>query len=587
MSRKIGWIVVAGLGLGAGCSGTDGQGPGPGPGPGDDAGTSGCMVSSDCERGQVCSPDTGTCVAAKLAIDMIGFFDDGTRWLSGQSGPMLTGTIDETNTEPLRAYIDGVVIAELPVVANGRWSLQLADGSIKTADTTVTLRAGTIEASQVFALDAALPHMAALATTVRDERGDAITFPTTGPMHTHAGAAITLGTGCPSVYKYGYLLGVQAPIFGTEASPNPLTFSFHPDGHGIDPQTAEYRVRSDASTVLDWTPATVAPNGDLTAAVYRDGQHAIAELGTQAKKYYIDVRVQDWQHREAMGSTCWDHHPMAAPLQLTAPVAATLGDALGGWSLLANSPISHLMFGPGGANVFQSRLIQSSAEPTHVQLTFAVPAGTFTEEIVNEWVPSGSTTVSVPCGTTAEPGTDPQCTTTAIPALADSSPSGALDPGTWAVGLYEATTMQSVPCTISGCEIPGRAIGAPPHEYVVLTYVLGLNAIDPIPGGTGGEYTIGGLTYTGSPVTATTDRCTNMATISVPGGFSKTCRTVTTYSKMTAIDRLTLNWAPLRLNLQTTFAGATNVQVPSYLPNGITGAAFAWDSGDDDLPGSR
>ena len=42
-------------------------------------------------------------------------------------------------------------------------------------------------------------------TTIRDERGDTITFTQGEPKHVHAGVTVTLGSGtvCPDVFKYG------------------------------------------------------------------------------------------------------------------------------------------------------------------------------------------------------------------------------------------------------------------------------------------------------------------------------------------------------------------------------------------------
>jgi hypothetical protein len=70
-------------------------------------------------------------------------------------------------------------------------------------------------------------------TTIHDERGDTIDFATGEPNHTHAGAPITLGaTGCPAVFKYGYLLDPTRP-FGKESTPNPIAWKFRGTGGTI------------------------------------------------------------------------------------------------------------------------------------------------------------------------------------------------------------------------------------------------------------------------------------------------------------------------------------------------------------------
>ena len=56
------------------------------------------------------------------------------------------------------------------------------------------------------------------------------------------------------------------------------------------------------------------------------------------------------------------------------------------------------------------------------------------------------------------------------------------------------------------------------------------------------------------------------------------------------MSRIGISWivvAGLGLANGCGFTGGANVEPPAYAATGITGAAFAWDSGDDDLPGSR
>ena len=88
------------------------------------------------------------------------------------------------------------------------------------------------------------PSIAVISASVKDERGDAISFASGKPIHTHAGPVVDLGgIGCPDVYLYPYLLEAAAPPWGGETSANPLAWRL-----AITGGTAQYRVRGDDGT---------------------------------------------------------------------------------------------------------------------------------------------------------------------------------------------------------------------------------------------------------------------------------------------------------------------------------------------------
>src|SRR5262249_32377529 len=69
---------------------------------------------------------------------------------------------------------------------------------------------------------------------IHDERGDAIDYSTGEPVHRHDGASIDLSAGCPAVYKYAYLMDQSDPLFGRQATKNPLAWHVMTDVASLD-----------------------------------------------------------------------------------------------------------------------------------------------------------------------------------------------------------------------------------------------------------------------------------------------------------------------------------------------------------------
>ncbi len=430
-------------------------------------------------------------------------------------------------------------------------------------------------------------------TTIRDERGDTITFTQGEPKHVHAGATVTLGSGtvCPDVFKYGYLLGTAAPVFGSQTTANPLTFRFRANLSAF----GDFRVRTASAVILDWTSATTT-GSDFVADLRRDGAQRIAELGTTDGDYFIDLRVRDLT-REITATACWKHHPLAAPLEMLGLVASTTVGSLSTFTLPADSPLSQLFSGgqPIPIQVFEGRVRQGTAEAVTVKLTIPLPQATFTKLAVDDLATSVVAT-SIPCGTACglvfncvpQPATDPRCTTGAVADPADLTVTGSLVRGTWTATVLEGG-QPAGECTVAGldvtCNLSGRAAGSPARELTVEVFGTDLDDLRPADGPVG-EKVFQGVGYTGLAPVTIAQRCTSMArgTQAPDGQRPLTCTQLTTFSEIVALDSLRVSFAPVTFAASTSVPGGL-LSIPPYAPNGIPGAAFVWNAGDDDLPG--
>lgn len=578
VGKQMKWIVVVGLAL-TGCSSSAMEPAGDDVGGGDDGG----------------GPDAGV-PEGTVTIERTGFFEDGARWLASTSGPLVQGSVGGNGT--VVATLGGMPVAGVTTTA-GHWSVKLPDGSLDTTNKPFAVRIEEVagsEVTQALALDTSMPAIAAVPTSIRDERGDAITFQATGPVHAHQGTQIQLGgANCPSVFKYAYLTGAQAPMYGTETAPNPLAWKFHATGLGLDPQSAEYRVRDASHVVLDWTAMTADATGDFAVALYRDGEHAIPALGTASGNYFVDVRIRDWQAREVTASTCWDHHPLAAPIQVAAPGVAMGGRPLQG--LTISSPLSTLVLAGTRTDVFEAKVTQPTAEPVRVHFAWTQPTGNWSTVVVNDWVAPQDQAAALDCGITCpasmtgcepEPATDARCTSGTPADPADLSIGGFLPAGSWVTQVVDAATAQVVTtCDASGtCDLPGRAAGAPARQLVVRTAVNQLAALQPWNGSIG-EYVLEGLPYTGLPPAESEQitRCATKTSTLTSRGNKITCTTLRTWTKLTAYDHLAMTFDAAKLAVTTSISATQPLAAPAYQPGAITGTGAAWDSGNSDLPG--
>ena len=396
------------------------------------------------------------------------------------------------------------------------------------------------------------PVLSLAASEVHDERGDTIDFSSGQPVHTHGGPLVDLAAdGCPSVYKYAYLM--------TAGAGNPLAWNFIVDG--IDRTTMAYRVRDTGDHVLlDWTKAT----GD-TISLDRD---RVPALGTYQGPLHLDVRGNEWAGTELSTSVCWDHHPLAAPLQIE-PLAQA--DELAALTLAADAPISPL-FAAGTTPIAVQRVVQYAAEPVVIDARLTGGALGYAKTVVSGYVPvaAGPALACSMMDCTIPPP---------APATAMDS-AGAFAHASLKVSIVDDRgTTSSLPFTI-----PARA--GQPRVYRVIVELGALAELSPAPGSDVGEYALGGLVYTGQAPGAPITSCTSVGSKCSLGGCIPVCWSSTVFQPIVALDRARVDIAPIALDVRVSPSTSVPMNAPTHVPAAsFTTPPITWDAGDDDLPG--
>lgn len=539
----------------------------------DDAGTGSnvvtpCETASDCSDGTACDLEAKECVADALTIDNTDLVSDGLRYWTATSGPKLVGAYQGSAD----AVVQVKVGAGAPIAAttNGSvWSAQLAPGTILETDTLVKVTLtdpgqGVVELEGVFAVDVAPPTIALGASKVRDERGDVITFDDQGPKHDHQGQEIDLGVGCPTVYKYSYLMDAAAPVYGSESAPNPLAWAMSVQDTKV--ASVEYRVVDAAQSVVrDWT-TIVGAGAAYPIVLNRDGATGIGAAATKAGTYTIEVRAKDWGERVAMSSYCINFVPLAAPLAFAQAATPTDANALSGWRLQTNSPISRVLNPGVGAAIAEQVITQYSSEPVAVSLGVPALGGTWRMQDASGWVPTSSTRTTISCANT---NCDPGIVTSW------SSFSGALTSYAKSAVLVDSNG-SPVPASLGGYLIPGRAVGAPPATYRVRVNISNVSHFV-IAGLSYAERVNESLNYTGTPETNSTSAC---------GGrdvLGTSCGRWTNYKYLRAIKTigLSVNAFTIPLTVAAT-QGGTFAAAPHTTSAMFVAPAVNWDGGSED-----
>ena len=325
----------------------------------------------------------------------------------------------------------------------------------------------TYELSQAFAYDDSMPSIQLASAALHDERSDEIDFSSGVPQHTHAGAVVSLGgtTTCPDVYKYAYLMDENEPMFGGETSRNPLAFTFNvQEPTKLDTVNSAYRLRgSDGTPLLDWTTLPAADaNGAYDIALYRHGDTPIAALGTYEGQLTLDVRVRDWAGREADFSTCWVHHPLAAPLQ----VSPSETGSIAALSLSPHTPLAVLFNAPTSNEVpslFDVPIVQATSEPIVLSLTVPELTGSFAETTVATSKATATNGPEVSCPVTCAGGVRVNCY---VSSSDDSRCFGAANPTStttpWAgpITSYDEFTTLVDDSLVRRCRSPTRSTGS-------------------------------------------------------------------------------------------------------------------------------
>ncbi len=412
-------------------------------------------------------------------------------------------------------------------------------------------------------------------STVRDERGDKIDFTTGEPVHTHAGITIDLGSpGCPSVYKYGYLMD-EVVAYGDEKTANPLAWNIQL----ADPALAagaRFRVRAATGQVpLDWSVLpSVDASGMATIELTRDGgEYGVPELGG-AGQFFLDVSVREPDGHETIASYCFDHHPLAPPVEVKPIAKGDLFDI----NLPANTPAAMLIDGSKVGLVSQT-LFQHVAADTTVTWsadvgTMGYSAWTF-DGYVHEYRDDNVLCLN---GTT-----DPKCAMSwsapPLPGLQGVA-AGGMTPAL-TISVIDVATGKTIQTTSAAgspsisVTLPARTVGQPPHAYR-----FELRAATPAfqpdsLGGAFGDYSLMGLPFAGQAPQQVGISCAN----SIQTQWGPACKRVAYHYRVSALDRATL-----QINAVTHVAQSGIVA--TYVPaSALSSGTLVWDSGDDDLPG--
>lgn len=430
-------------------------------------------------------------------------------------------------------------------------------------------------------------------STVRDERADMITFTADGPVHAHGGEAIKLGgSDCPAVYKHAYLLDQAGPRFGSELAPNPLAWALELEAvEQLDLASSAYRVRTAGDQLLlDWTPLPAAEGDLLTISLHRHGDVAIPALGEYAGELFIDVRTVDLDGAEKIASACWNHQPLAAPLEIERPrpvadpgLVTTTFTGVGGAHTVAS-----VINGATTMPTFMTRITQYTGEPVRIALDVAAPTAAYTAKLVDDYVAAGTTATSFPCGTEDFPSTDPRCDTTPPADPADATRTGTLASTRWTATLVNASTGVDVEtCTVAGdlrvtCELPPRAVDGPARVYVLR--MSATSFADLFPPATPIQYlTIAGQAFVGTTRTSV-PRCNVLKPRQLADGtVAINCIQPVEYARIFALDTSTVTIAPFSIDVQTSPAAT----LPFAPTRTVSSNPLTWDTGNADLPGAQ
>ncbi len=419
---------------------------------------------------------------------------------------------------------------------------------------------------------------------VKDERGDTIDFSSGEPVHTHAGAAIDLSSGCPAVYHYAYLNNKSEPKYGRQVTTNPLEFKITTDVASLDPSASAYRVRTeDNHLLLDWTPMSADADGVYAMALHRDDSPTMAVLGTDVGKMFVDARFRDTSGTETVNTGCFENHPLSAPLNVSAPVAGELF----GLTLAANSPISHVIES-AGAIVTSSAIVQQTAEPIAITIHNAAPTGTGSETSAEMWLATG--TDNVQDGTCDEVnfnGVFVDCSPPPITTIYGTR-SGPLN-GVSMLEVVDDVTSAIVCSSQQGadlaCTIPARTATEAPHGYHLILGRASETSLDH-PNDNSGlrEIVIATKTYTAEQL-ANVSRCTQKHAHVNPhtGENVIACTTSTTYAHIIAVDKARIDFDVMTMTISASTGAATPELVPYLSASVLTFPAKTWDAGDAGL----
>jgi hypothetical protein len=241
------------------------------------------------------------------------------------------------------------------------------------------------------------PIVRVLPSTVFDELDDTIVFDELGvPVHTAGDRRVELGapgtddTVCPVLHKFTHRLD--------HPDDNPIRWQFEvadQRGATIEPDDGMYRLRLRQRVpgepemdigpwLTDWLPAKSlgsVPDGVLYEVTLLRSQ--VPALGLVSGEIEIELRGADVFGLETEPARyCWEHVPLAPPLQVRNVVEATGPGSLHEANLQPGNNLAPLLNGvplEQGRAVMDLEIVNGTAEPVYV--TFEVEQGlaTFTK----------------------------------------------------------------------------------------------------------------------------------------------------------------------------------------------------------------
>lgn len=463
-----------------------------------------------------------------LALAPASFFVDGDTWWTTSAAPTLTGTVVDASPATVQATIGAAQVAG--TISGGSWSVTLPADAIDLAGATVTIRvadrAGNhAELTQRLRRDASPPALSFQTSAVNDEAPEVPTF-TSGnlfpaqnhiPVHVHSGPTVNLDvvSACPSVTKYSYLLGAEAPAYGAEIDSlgnprrNPIRYQLvaADDGVGIAPGSTQYRVgrRTGATTtwLFDWT--STGTGTPIAPGVTQHGvgifSSQVAGLATTEGIYDVEFRAADRLGRTTTATRCFDLKLKAPPLELlseTTPVTPHTYqlDAL---SLAHGAPFDLvaarlLNDDATGASLIDQPFFNGTASTIYltVKVTKPTQVNTAMSYVIDHARRFSDNTVSLNCS--AMDGNPADCIGPAPRYLSGLVSSSSVT-ATFRVRVFELDSSEvptaELPC-IGACDpsmtttfkfaIPPRPspiTGAPAKKYIAMTMIGPIPALRP------------------------------------------------------------------------------------------------------------
>ena len=318
--------------------------------------------------------------------------------------PTLLGSFTEINPGSTVIVTVGAQSVTGTLTGASTWRGVVPNNSIPTggldATVTITDAAGNVGTGvKRLRYDDAAPSVAPIATTIRNETGDAVTFSAPGapPSHAHNAQQVALGgpaSACVTFSKYAYLTATT-PV-GLEPAPNganPITFKFQASdaGAGIDPTASNaltYTVTAPGGQVRGPFPVDsflqVAPGlYEGLAALHRDGEKAIPEIGNPALvregEFTYTFYARDRVGRVTSLGRCWNHSPLGPPVRLVSnaheasdprwSLDSSLCSILGGSTCLAA-----LMNATASVAMLELTVENTSGDPAYLTLTGSGPS---------------------------------------------------------------------------------------------------------------------------------------------------------------------------------------------------------------------